>query len=349
MRAQEQPISVAPVRHVPPGFFAIVLVPVLIFSTHGVISDTMMPADLAVPPSVLVQGQPWLEAAGRYRFLAAAWFFGALAVLAVVMMLRSLLRRLTLSTLAVAVGVFALVLFLAAGPDGAPEVPGEGSRVFDRLGAGLYETALAQGTIKACVAGQTDWLWGDCGPAPVLVMFDGVMGLMDICAGLAVGALIVGMILCLARSADEDIEVEAAELGESLRNMRQQLYLSGLVLTFGMLFATSWMYWPYPMVAAEARPAFGAVLLSAGLYTGTFFSLVMLSFYLPVALILDARVKRLAARAGGKEPPAPDFDAMAWRAERGLTEGAGEYLRAGVALAAPILAAFSGGIAPLGP
>ena len=181
----------------------------------------------------------------------------------------------------------------------------------------------------------------------VLSLFNRTLDIVNVFAGLGVGALIVSMILCLQTHATRDVEEEAALLAQNLRKMRQQLYLSGVVITFGMFFATSWMYWPVPLVVESEQAAYGSVVLSLALFTGIYFSLLLLSFYLPVALILDARVRRLAGLAGADAKGGKPLDIDDWRRSRGLKEGAADYMRAGFALTAPILAAFAGGISPI--
>ncbi|WP_300033864.1 hypothetical protein [uncultured Roseobacter sp.] len=339
--------TATPPRQVPLRCFAIILVPVITFSTHKFIGGNLMPRDLNVPASILTEGQDWLEAAGRYRFLAATWLFGALSVLAAAMLCITLARPTTRGTRIAAIAAFLFVLTLAALPTlrGFGDVTG--GQVYDRLGKEVFEGVLSRGTLKDCASPDDTWLMGPCGTAPVISMFASVVGVVNIFAGLSLGAIIVGMILCLNNRPCADIEQEAALLAENLRHMRQQLYLSGLVLSFGMLYAASWIYWPLPLVQGDARDAYSAVLLSAALYTGTYFSLLMLSFYLPVAFILDGRVKALARRAGDADMAGEPPDTQSWRSERGLKEGAADYLRAGFALTSPILAAFAGGISPL--
>lgn len=51
-------------------YFAIVLVPIAVYGMHSAIGDHLMPADLDVSADILETGRGWLEAAGRYRFLA---------------------------------------------------------------------------------------------------------------------------------------------------------------------------------------------------------------------------------------------------------------------------------------
>ncbi|WP_375229989.1 hypothetical protein [Roseobacter sp. S98] len=339
--------TVTPPRSVDLRCFAIVLMPVLIFLTHKFIGTHLMPRDLGVSDGIVKPGQDWLEAAGRYRFLAASWLFGALSVLAAAMLCMTLLRPLAPATRIAAILTFLFVVLLAALPTLRDFGDAGGSQVYDRLGKDVFENVLSRGTLKGCADAADTWLMGTCGDAPVISMFAVVVDMMNIFAGLALGSIIVGMILCLNDRDTRDIEEEAALLAENLRHMRQQLYLSGLVLSFGMLYAASWIYWPLPLIADAERSAYSAVLLSASLYTGTYFSLLMLSFYLPVAFILDTRIKRLASRADHAELTGEPPDSQSWRSERGLKEGVAEYLRAGFALTSPILAAFAGGISPL--
>ncbi|MEP1929919.1 MAG: hypothetical protein ABJJ37_01405, partial [Roseibium sp.] len=223
----------------------------------------------------------------------------------------------------------------------------EGSRIYYRLGADFYEAALLQGRLPGCSTPGDQWLLGECGDNPVITLFNKVLDIVNVLAGLSVGALIVSMILCLETRDGITIEEDAALQAQNLRQMRQQLYLSSLILTFGMLFATSWMYWPLPMVQTSEQAAYGSVVLSAALFTGTYFCLLILSFYLPVALILDGRVRRLTQIADQGTETGEPLDAEDWRASHGLKEGAVDYIRAGFALTAPILAAFAGGISPI--
>jgi hypothetical protein len=155
------------------------------------------------------------------------------------------------------------------------------------------------------------------------------------------------MILCLESRDSNDLEEEAAQLARNLQQMRRQLYLSSLILTFGMFFATSWMYWPLPLIQPAEQAAFSSVVLAAALFIGTYFCLLILSFYLPVALILDGRVRKLAERAEQSIQAGDALDADDWRASHGLKDGGMDYIRAGFALTAPILAAFAGGISPI--
>jgi hypothetical protein len=347
MNAPEEKPKSALASQVDLRCFSIVLVPLAIFATHKFISEHLMPGDLNVSAEILKDGQAWLEAAGRFRFLAATWFFAALSVLSTVLLFRMLTRPMTSTTRTAAIVTFLFVLMLVALPALKGFGNTDGSQVYDGLGRAIFEGVMSRGTLLGCEGPEDTWLMGDCSEAPVVKMFSSVVDLVNIFAGLALGSLIVGMILSLDSRTGEDLEKEASRLADNLRHMRQQLYLSGLVLSSGMLYAASWIYWPLPLIEEADRAAYGSLLLSAALYTGTYFSLLILSSYLPVAFILDARVKSLADRAEAEDLTGEPPDTENWCSARGLTEGAGDYLRAGFALISPILAAFAGGISPV--
>ena len=335
------------VRRVKLRYFLIVLVPIVIFWTNSIITGHLVAADLEVTESMLRDDRPWLESVGRYRFLAATWFFLSLAVLAVALLVRDLMAPLTRDTRIAAIATMGVVVFLAITPSLQHLMDPDARRVYDRIGSAVFETALSRGSLPGCSGPEDRWLLGLCGEIPVLSLFNRTLDIVNVFAGLGVGALIVSMILCLQTHATRDVEEEAALLAQNLRKMRQQLYLSGVVITFGMFFATSWMYWPVPLVVESEQAAYGSVVLSLALFTGIYFSLLLLSFYLPVALILDARVRRLAGLAGAEAKGGKPLDIDDWRRSRGLKEGAADYMRAGFALTAPILAAFAGGISPI--
>ena len=95
-------------------YFAIALLPMLIFAIHEVLQTHLIAKELNVPPEILQNENTWLEAVGRYRFLAASWFFATLAVLAVAVFVRNLMRPMVRDTrvaaIATALGIFALAL-----------------------------------------------------------------------------------------------------------------------------------------------------------------------------------------------------------------------------------------------
>jgi len=334
-------------RQVNLRYFAIVLVPISVFLLNVLITNHLIAADPNVPPEILMDERPWLEAVGRYRFLAATWFFVALALLPVALLIRNLMRPTIRETRLAAIATLVAITLLAITPVVQQNMNPESARIYHRLGSAVFEAALSQGSLPGCNGLEDHWLFGQCGENPVISMFNRILDIVNVFAGFAVGSLVVGMILCLETGDGKNSEDAAAQLSKNLQQMRQQLYLSSLILTFGMFFATSWMHWPLPMVSGAERADYGSLILASALFTGTYFSLLLLSYYLPVAVILDGRVKRLAELAAQDAETGKAFDINDWRASRGLKEGASDYFRAGFALTAPILAAFTGGISPL--
>ncbi|MEM9305690.1 MAG: hypothetical protein AAGA74_00250 [Pseudomonadota bacterium] len=213
------------VRRVDPKYFLIVLIPLIVFLTHEIIVGRFMAGDLDIPADILNGDQPWLEAAGRYRFLAATWFYTALTVLAVALVARTLIRPTALKTRAAALGTWAFVLTLALVPTAQNYGEPNAAHIYGRLGSAFFEAALSHGSLPGCAVADDVWLTGPCGYNPVITMFSRVMDFVNVLAGLGVGALIVGMILCLDKHEAEGIEEKAARLAENLTNAGATLFV----------------------------------------------------------------------------------------------------------------------------
>lgn len=329
-------------RFVPARYFLIAFVPIAIFAQEAVISSEFLTADLPVSADILKDEWTWLETAGRLRFLGATWFFAALALFVFVITVRDLMESTHPQTRASAFGVLVLVLVLALWPTFEHWQQPETLRNYHRLGGDLFETALGRGGLPGCVNPEDRWLLGICGEKPVIALLNRMMDVTNIFAGLGVGGLIVGMILCLEEPIKGDLEKQAAQLERNVLRMRRQLYLAGLILTIGIFFATSWMRWPLPMVDGAHLDAYSSIIGAALLFTGIYFSLLILSFYLPVALILEGRKRRLATIAADHDALS-DYNARAgWLKMRGLDTDPTAFLKTGFALVAPILAAYAG-------
>ena len=331
-------------RFVPVRYFFIALVPILIFYQDSVITDHFLTAELQLGPEILSDEQPWLETAGRLRFLGATWFFAALALLVFVLVLRDLIQPTHPRTRIAAVAVLVLIFGLAMSPSLEFALNPDKPRNYDRLGGALFEAALGRGSLPGCLGPDDRWLLGLCGERPVISLLNRMMDVINFFAGLGVGALIVGMVLCLEQRIANGLEQRAAQLQRNLNRMQRWLYLSGLVLTFGIFFATSWMRWPLLMVAKEHVDAYAAVISAASLYTGLYFSLLILSFYLPVALILEGRRRMLIGLAAEDETLKDAKKREEWLKLRGLLREPADVYKTAFALAAPILAAFAGNV-----
>ena len=96
--------------------------------------------------------------------------------------------------------------------------------------------------------------------------------------------------------------------------------------------------------AEDHSDAFASLVSSASLFTGLYFSLLILSFYLPVALVLDGRRRALIYFAANTPELQDPKKRAEWLKVRGLQSDPTEVYKSGFALAAPILAAFAGSI-----
>lgn len=328
--------------HVAPGYFAIALLPLGVFFLNDAILQAFASTDPAVPAD-LVTGPAWVEAAGRLRYLGAYWLFSAMALLAFALCVQEVLRPVTRSTrigAGLTLGfILAIVFGITVENFARPDI----WRIWHLLDRDVVATSLAAGTLPACMRPGNEFLLGRCGDTPILVLFDRSLSVMNLIAALGVGSVVVGMILCLGRSADGKDTPEV--LSFALSCMRRQLYVAGLLLVSGMLFVISWVQWPVSMIAPEARDEYRGLATALELFTGIHFSLLILSFYVPVALILTARVHRLARTA---TPRATAEERDKWRTTHGLAVSATDMLRAGFAVAAPALTALAGGLAPVG-
>lgn len=331
-------------RFVPARYFLIAIVPIIIFAQEAVISGQFLSPDLQVSVSILQEERIMLETAGRFRFLGATWFFAALSALVFALALRDLLQPLRKQTQLAGAFVLALILVLAVSPTFKFMQDPDSLRNYHKLGGDLFEAALGQGTLPGCTVPTDRWLLGVCGDAPVISLLNRMMDVTNVFAGLGVGGLIVGMILCLEERDDTELEMKAAQLERNVLRMRRQLYLSGLVLTVGIFFATTWMRWPLPMIQGDASEAYDAVIAASLLFTGLYFSLLILSFYLPVAIVLDGRKKALAVLAAGHDKLTERKDRQDWLTSHGLQADPTDFLKAGFALVAPILAAYAGSL-----
>lgn len=329
-------------RYVPVRYFFIALVPIMIFAQEAVITQNFLDADLQISASILKDEWTWAETSGRLRFLSATWFFAALALLVFAMVVRDLIEPMHKQTRIAAIVVLALILLLAMMPTREFLLNPDALRNYHRLGGDVFEAALGRGNLPGCLNPQDHWLMGLCGEQPAISLLNRMMDVTNFFAGLGVGGLIVGMILCLSERPDDSLEAQAAQLELNMLRMRRQLYMAGLVLTIGIFFATSWMRWPLPMIDGDHLEAYSALIGSALLFVGIYFSLLILSFYLPVALILDGRKKRLALLAANHGDFSDYQEREGWLEMRGLKSDPTEFLRSGFALAAPILAAYAG-------
>lgn len=124
---------------------------------------------------------------------------------------------------------------------------------------------------------------------------------------LGVASVVFGSICCLAgprNSSAMAAEQKLSHYEEQSERLNTYLYLSALLLVTGLLFAAAFLRWPSHALMDTARYDTHANALIS--YYGFSYSVLIASYYAPVATILSARVKALkpAASATAKLPEA---------------------------------------------
>ena len=165
-------------------------------------------------------------------------------------------------------------------------------------------------------------------------------------SALAVSAVVLGMVWSLSTSGKPDLKsaegiaAEGAWIEAAQKRMRRYLYLAGLLLSVGMMMGFAWMKWPTGLLAdVQQKAQFESLVDAVALFRGSSYSVLILSFYMPVSLVLAQRIERYeAARVTGKtKDVAPKFEGF--DIER---IGTLDSFKAIVSILAPVLASAVG-------
>ena len=378
-------VSTAIIRDLHWTRFLILLGPILLYYLNGAIVPNLGVPLLDIPPeALLTDGAGYTEAIGRNRVLGAFLFFTTVVLVATLAFYgewnRALSPEARRNALIGLVAVLVIVsLTMIEHRDRSLEV----WRIYHQMGNGVIEAVLAQGDLRYCqqavTAGSVTefvprpdkrfFLFWRCTDNPVFELFRLILGVTTFLSGLGVAALVLGMILSLARPhADVDLEIRALEHGRNQRAAKRFLYLSGLMLSTGMFLSLSWMQWPYPMIDAKAFPAYKEVISAVLFYNGVFYTLLIVTGFGPVMMLNarysedlamealqpapDTQARPAAQDASAAEPsppPAPITVRLLddWKQAHGLRISMTEAIQALVATTSPLLTAFAGGFAPL--
>ncbi|WP_135503399.1 hypothetical protein [Roseovarius aestuariivivens] len=356
-------------RAVPRACFAILILPVAVYLLHefvmipqfGVPVLNVTADDLLQPVKEGVS-LAFTEAAGRSRFIGAFLFFCMVVVIALVCFAAELLRDLDAATRR-----NALLVFVAVQIPVVASVFSEGQwRAHDQLGEGVLRAVMAQGDMPFCDT------WGQryalCGPDAGVEVFGIAMHVVTIMSGLGVSALILGMILSLARpKAAVDLTLRAFDHGRNQRIARRFLYLAGLMMSAGLYLTMSWMHWPFPMLGEAVAASYKDVINAQLFYYGIFYTLLIITGFGPVIFLAARRSDALAmesvlsdlrhppqddkAKTGGAARMPRDVPSLsrmdAWKEAHGLRISFTEAIQALVATGSPLLTAFAGSFSPL--
>lgn len=115
--------------------------------------------------------------------------------------------------------------------------------------------------------------------------------------------------------------------------VRHIVALAAAFMVAGVLHMGAWTHWAGATLTADADAALDQVAVAVTLFWGTTFTLMIASFYLPVAVRLGELAETTMNEAGIAIPDRPK-----WLADRGLSFRLSEQLPQIAAMAAPLLA-----------
>lgn len=318
----------------PRGWPWLIALPFLAFFVTNLILVKWGDASLAVGQPLIRDGHA--EAAGRIKTHATFLVFCAVALVALaysVFILKSLLRREATRVVLAWLGtmlagiVVAYSLNLQEGNTyldrGLPcasfdFLQGQEARPGEPRPARSTAGDLECGTISAAEVRKLPlhkqgWTWFDVPPQryekdafrTLRIMY----AISAILLFLSMPAVIWGAIACLALPETTSAKERYAAWTEQTARLNRLLYLTSGFMVAGLLFTSARLSWPGYSLHASVSKAFAEHVSSVILYTGVSNSILIASYYLPVAFLLSARQPKppLVSHVAGaaKEQPAP--------------------------------------------
>ncbi len=295
---------------------------------------------LLLPNTVVVDPAPLLELTARYRFLSAWFFYFAVCTIFIAIFFSELWSQHSpKSAVHILLGLVAVVAFTMVFNTLEPEWMGS-FEAYELLGKSLFVDALSPGRLRAC---ETSLACGNEGA------FHGMEYLLDKAnhiTSLAAAAVIAGMVLALARPhrpyllSSKGLAAEAEILRRAQDTSSRYLYCSGILLSIGMVLLLSWMKWPGQMIAdSEMRGRHAELVNAISLYRGVSYSVLILSYYMPVSLILMVRIERFHRAVTAHGSPAIGTQVVGFDINRIASLEAFKKI---IAIASPILASALG-------
>lgn len=324
-----------------PAYLLLLLLPILVLTTSEMLLNFYSDPNLTVPTPDDVQYDALKELTGRYKFLASFLFYVVVgATLTLIFLGELIVRHSKRSMLFTAGGfVFALVVTMVFSK---LEPAGLGSfEAYELIGTPLLHEALADAKAQICT-GEVLGV-ASCGDMGAFYIMDTLTETTNDIAGVTSVCIVLGMILALARpvGGPGTPEAKVRALHYSQGVVRRYLYFAGLLLSAGMLMNIAWMSWPTAMITdGELRKTHAELVRSISLYRGVSYSLLILSYYMPVSLILMLKIETLRGDAN-EEASHGIGDALARFKLEDVSSI--EALKAILAILSPLLAAVASG------
>ena len=325
----------------PPQFLGLLLLPAIVLVASEFLLSAFGDPNVDLGTVVLNDMATSAELTGRYRFLAVFFFYAACCVTAIALFAVDLSSHFTRRSMVLSfLGFLGLVAFSIIFSVIEPEWAGS-FEAYELLGGAVFEDGLAVGNAPFC---------GDdrCEGAGAFAVMRVLLEQTNWMSALAVSAIILGMVNALAVGNEaaldtaEAVEIEGARLEAAQRRVKRYLYLAGLLLSVGMMMGLAWMKWPLDLLADEGQRArFGALIDSVALFRGSSYSVLILSFYMPVSLLLMWRIERFDAARQATGTQAVVASVAGFDIER---IGTLDSFKAIVSIMAPVLASAVGSL-----
>lgn len=329
-----------------PQYLLILIFPLMVLTFSELLLSFFGDPNLTLPGVNDVSFDPVVELSARYRFLTAYMFYAIVAILLTAIFLCELIARHTWkSMIYVGIAFVAAALFSMIFSHIEPEYLGS-FEDYQLLSKNLFVAALSPGQVPYCAEGAPNA--AICGTTQAFHAMDILTETTNHFAIVSSAAIVIGMILALstpqqAETGELSMKGEANAIVYAQSVIKRYLYLAGLLLSAGMIMGVAWMSWPGDMITdPELRAAHHKLVQSISLYRGTSYSLLILSYYLPVSIILMLRIEVLHAHAeDSKDAKAPE-KITAFGIDRIASVDA---LKAIIAILSPILAGAIGSFA----
>ena len=278
-----------------PVYMLLLIGPTFVFLGTQVFLAQYGDVDFVFPGIELATDAAPKELVGRYKYYAALFFYGAVSVaVGLYFAVDTGARHTRRSLLFIVAGVlfiFALALGFAVVK---PRSIG-GLANWDLLGLNVFLSTLGQSHVSICADGGA---LPDCVKKDAFSAMKELLSVIDMLAAFGASGAILGTILTLSRpmprpdvKTEEGLALAARALHGAKEASKRYVYCSGLMLTSGMTVLIAWMNWPAAMIADTAvRTAYIELVGSVSLMIGVSYSLLILSYYMPVTLILAIRI-----------------------------------------------------------
>lgn len=323
-----------------PRHLGILALPAFVLLASEYILGNFGNSALILPDDVTVTLAPLVELTARYRFLSAWFFYVAVCVIVTAIFFSELWsQHRPISAARILAGLVAVVAFTMVFNTIEPVWMGS-FEAYELLGKSLFHDALSPGWLRACESSL---------PCDGDGAFAGMEYLLDKAnhvTSLAAAAVIAGMVLALSRPhrpyllSARGLAAEAEILKRAQDASSRYLYCAGILLSLGMVLVLSWMKWPGQMIADDTLRAQHMGLVDAiSLYRGVSYSVLILSFYMPVSLILMVRIEQFHEAVAAHGNPSVGENVMGFDINRIASLEAFKKI---IAIVSPILASALG-------